>query len=457
MKTTIIFKHSTRKILTTALVLLSGALTDFAATVESSRPRPKAPAGSCNLPPIPAPGETVTWTLANSPYEICQNITIPSTSTVIAEGGVQINFDPDMQVIVFGTMDLQGQAAQRIVLQAPAVFPPIIDIDGGVFDAAFSDFTGQVRVENGANVALSDCAFQGNAVLWAQESPTTRPFILIERCTFTSSSAFITDAITVLTDNVFNGATCSVLRGFADVTTTNTFTNGSFSVNRQESVQPFYLNGVHASNSTTAGLVLSGGNYSVGIDTVLQNNPYPVALEVGLLPESAIPLTGNTINAINVGNGGFAGRGRWSQIGLPYRLTEPTTDLPGGDLTIDPGVIVEATDPDAALRFRSTRHSVLKGLPNTPIIFRGLNGQPWDGLLFHVNSTTGCRLEYCTIENAHFGAVSTDNWLYADSCRFANNNVGANMNTFGAITFAKTRFITNSTGVNFDPAGEPVP
>jgi hypothetical protein len=226
-------------------------------------------------------------------------------------------------------------------------------------------------------------------------------------------------------------------------------------VTREESFQPFYINGVHATNNATAGLILSGGNYRVGIDTVLQNNPYPVALQGGLLPDSAIPLTGNTINAINVGNGGFAGRGRWSQIALPYRLTQPTTDLPGGDLTIDPGVIVEATDPDAALRFRSTRHSVLKGLPDIPIIFRGLNGQLWDGLLFATNATTGCRLEYCTVENAHFGVVSTDNWLYVDSCRFSNNNVGANMNTFGAISFAKTRFITNSSGVSFDVQGSP--
>ena len=459
MKNTKIFKHpSVRKILATTLVFLSGALTDFAANVESSRARPqeKAPAGTCNLPPVPAPGQTVTWTLAGSPYEICQNITIPATSTVIVEAGVQINFDADMQVIVSGTMDLQGQAAQRIVLQAPAVFPPIIDIDGGVFDASFSDFTGQVRVENGANVAISDSQFLGsNGILWAQELPTTRPFIRLERCTFESSSATISDALTVLQDNVFNSSTCFLLRGFADVTATNTVTGGDFSVTREESFQPFYINGVHASNNTTAGLTLSGGNYRVGIDTVLQNNPFPVALQGGLLPDSAIPLTGNTINAIDVGNGGFAGRGRWSQIDLPYRLTQPTTDLPGGDLTIDPGVVVEATDPDAALRFRSTRHSVLKGLPDTPIIFRGLNGQPWDGLLFATNATTGCRLEYCTVENAHFGVVSTDNWLYVDSCRFSNNVVGANMNTFGAISFAKTRFITNSSGVSFDVKGSP--
>src|SRR5436190_9132655 len=460
MKTTTLCKNrSTRKILTTALVLLSGAFTDFAASTDSwrARPRAKTPSGTCNLPPIPAPGETVTWTLANSPYEICQNITIPSTATVVVEAGVQIDFDADMQVIVSGAMDLQGQVAQHIVLQAPAVFPPIIDIDGGVLDAAFSDFTGQVRVENGANVALLDSRFQtSNGVLWAQELPTTRPFIRIERCTFDpSSSATISDAITVLKDNVFNSATCFLLRGFADVTATNMLTNGSFSVNRQESVQALYIDGVHASNSTTAGLVLSGGDYFVGPNTVLQNNPFPVGLEGGLLPGTAIPLTGNTVNAIDVGNGGFAGRGRWSELGLSYQLTQPTTDLPGGDLTIDPGVVVEATDPDVLLRFRSTRHGVLKGLPNTPIVLRGLGGQLWDGLLFATNSTTGCRLEYCAIENAHFGAVSTDNWLYVDSCRFSNTVVGAHMYSFWAITFAKTRLITNGSGISFDLQGSP--
>jgi hypothetical protein len=457
MNGTAIFTHrSTREMLTVALMLLLASFMALPAIAAPSRPRLAAPAGTCNLPPIPAPGQTVTWTLAGSPYEICQNITIPSSSTVIVEAGVHINFDPDMQVVVLGTMQLKGQAAQHIVLQAPTVFPPIIDIDGGVFNAAFSDFTGQVRVENGANVAISDCHFLGsNGILWAQELPTTRPFIRLESCTFTSSSATISDAIIVLHDNVFNSSTCFLLRGFADVTETNTFTNGNFSLNRQESVQPLYIDGVHASNNTTAGLVLSGGNYFIGPNTVLQNNPFPVALEGGLLPRSAIPVAGNTVNAIDVGNGGFAGRGRWSQLGLPYRLTQPTTDLPGGDLTIDPGAVVEATDSNAALRFRSTRHNVLKGLPSSPIVFRGLNGQLWDGLLFATNSTTGCRLEYCTIENAHFGAVSTDNWLYVDSCRFTNNIVGANMNTFGAITFAKTRFITNGSGVSFDLQGSP--
>src|SRR5215472_4707871 len=162
--------YSTPRMLSTAAVLFLASFMSLMATPSTSRQRVAAPAGTCNLPPIPAPGQTVTWTLAGSPYQICQNITIPATSTVIVEAGVQITFDPDIQVIVAGNMDLQGQAAQRILLQAPAVFPPIIDINGGVFDASFSDFTGQVRVENGANVVLSDSRFQSsNGLLWAQE------------------------------------------------------------------------------------------------------------------------------------------------------------------------------------------------------------------------------------------------------------------------------------------------
>jgi hypothetical protein len=152
-----------------ALVLLLASFIALTAIAAPSRPRPAAPTGACNLPPVPAPGQTVTWTLAGSPYEICQNITIPLTSTVIVEAGVHINFDPDMQVVVLGTMHLQGQAAQHIVLQAPAVFPPIIDIDGGVFDTAFSDFTGQVRVDGavGDGPAVAD---QGAVVIQAEHA-----------------------------------------------------------------------------------------------------------------------------------------------------------------------------------------------------------------------------------------------------------------------------------------------
>jgi len=115
MKTIATFPHrSLLQILSVALFLLASVIPLMAST-RGSRPPVAVPAGTCNLPPIPAPGQTVTWTLAGSPYEVCQNITIPSTSTVNVEAGVQVNFDADMQVVVLGTMQLQeiGRASCR--------------------------------------------------------------------------------------------------------------------------------------------------------------------------------------------------------------------------------------------------------------------------------------------------------------------------------------------------------
>ena len=414
-----------------------------------------APPPACNLPPVPAAGQTVTWTVAGSPYTICENIGIPANSTVNIQPGVVLNFNADKQVVVSGTMRVQGQAGQPVVFNASAVYPPIVDVNGGTLDALFAEFHGQLRVENASTVTLTNNHFVGSqGLLWVQELPTgTRPYLRIENSTFDSSSATISDAITVMRNNVFNNSTCWLLRGYADVTATNTFNGGGLTVTREESLQPFYLDGVHATNSVAGGMSLAGGNFLSGPNTVLQNNLYPLSLEGGLLPGSTIPLSGNSNNAIDVGTGGFAGRGRWSQLGLPYRLTQASTSFPGGHLAIDPGTTIEAADPNASLLFRSTRQGILKGLPDAPIVFQGFGGQPWSGLAFVTNSSTGPRLEYCTVRNANFGVISSDNGLYVDNCLITNNTIGANANSYGTIHFAKTRFVGNGTGVNLTALG----
>ena len=261
--------------------------------------------------------------------------------------------------------------------------------------------------------------------------------------------------LVVVRDSTFTDTYASLIRSFADISAANTFTGQPLRIDRQESIQPLFIDGIHATGSSTAGLSLRGGTYAIGSRVTLQGNLHPLELHGGLTPDSAVPVLGNTIDAIDVGNSGFAGRGRWPDLGLPYRLTGPTTSLPGGDLRVDPGVIVEAADPDAGLWFTSTRHGTLEGLPGAPITFRGLNGLPWGGLLFHVNSTTGCRMEHCIVEDAEIAVVSTDNLLYVDSCVFTRNEVGANMNTSGIIVFRKTRFASNTVGISFSDEGRP--
>lgn len=415
------------------------------------------PPPPCNLPQAPSAGQTVTWTAAGSPYQVCQNIGIPPGATVIVEPGVQINFDADRQLIVSGTLLLQGQVAQRIALNTSAVFPPMIEVSGGTVEADFADFTGQVLVNSGSNVAVRDCGFSGNGLVRTQSIPAALPYLRVERCTFANGANLgLTDALANLRDNVFTNASLSILRGHADLAAANTIENGTLFVSRQESTQPFPIDGVSVSGSTVAGLSLDGGMYRIGPNVQLQGNPYAIELRGGLTDDSALPTTGNAINAINVGNGGFAGAGHWPNLGLPYRLTDAASSLPGGHLTIHPGVVVEATHANAAMIFRSTRYGVLDGLPDAPITFRGLNGQAWSGLGFITNASTGCRMEYCVVENANIGVVSSDNALYVDNCVFTQNAVGGNTNTFASIRFRKTRFIGNGAGVSFTDLGSPM-
>jgi hypothetical protein len=368
---------------------------------------------------------------------------------------VQVSFESERQLVVAGTLNIDATAAAHAVFTSPNSGTPFLLVRGGTIDAHFAEFQQVLQVGDGANAFFSDCTFASGGALRSDDVPTPVPFVKLERCHFARSQMVLSGCLAVLRDNTFTDTYSYLLRTLPDLTAPNTFTGQPLQIERQESIQPLFIDGVSVAGSTAAGLSLGGGAYRLGPNVKLQGNLYPLELRGGLTPDSAVPTTGNTNNAIDAGNGGFAGRGRWPDLGLPYRLTQPTTDSPGGDLTIDPGVVVEGANPDAALWFTSTRQGTFDGLPDAPITFRGLNGQSWGGLLFHVNSSTGCRLEYCVIEDAEFGVISTDNTLYVDNCVFSNNRVGANLNTSGSIFFRKTRFASNVVGVDFTDQGSP--
>jgi hypothetical protein len=413
------------------------------------------PAPPCDLPPVPEAGQTIAWTAGSSPYRVCQSISIPAGGIVEVEAGVQIQFESGAQLFVAGTLEINGTAAAPVVLTGPDSGASPLLVTGGTLGARFTEFHHPLHFGDAATVLLSDCAFASGGTLDSDDIPTPHPFVKLERCNFSGSRMVLSGCLAILRDNTFTDTYVFLLRSLADVTAPNTFTGQPLRISRQESIQPMPIDGVKAAGSAEAGLSLDGGMYRIGSGVELQGNSYPLELHGGLTPDSVLPITGNAINAIDVGNGGFAGRGRWAGLGLPYRLTRPTTASPGGDLTIDPGVVVEAADPNAALWFNSTRQGVLDGLPDAPITFRGLNGRSWGGLLFHVNDTTGCRMEHCVIEDAEAGVISTDNTLYVDSCVFIGNQVGASMNTSGSIFFRKTRFVSNSVGVDFTDQGSP--
>lgn len=414
---------------------------------------------ACNQPPIPAPGETVTWMTANSPFQICSDLTIPHGGTVIVQPGVQIQFQ-GFTLSVAGVLNVQGQSSSHVTISSSTNFPPVITLQGGTITMAFADITGQIRPGAGA-MTISDSTFTGpNGLIFTLDIflPDAPPVISLTRCTFTNSLMQITDSYLVLTDSTFINTAATALRGYTRLLGANIVNGQPLTILREtiQAVQPLLVDGVNASNVTTGGGVsLQGGNFLLGSNNVLQGNFYPVDIEGGLLPSSVVPVTGNTKNLVWAHDGGAGPVARWANVGLPYLVDGSING--GGTLTIDPGVTV-LFDPTktgfAGLNFVSTRRLISNGLPTAPITFDALNpGIPWNGLIFQTNGTEGNHLDYVTVQNGKFGVSVSDSFLDITNSLLQNNQTGANANTFALANISKTRLFNNGTGVQATALG----
>jgi len=413
----------------------------------------------CNLPPIPGPGETVTWAAANSPFQICEDLTIPKNGTVLVKPGVVLEFQGHM-VTVAGKLNFQGQSTNHITITAQDVFPPVFMVEKGNVTMAFTDVGGQFRHGPG-KVTISDSTFTGpDGILYTLDILSGGPGVItLTRCNFVNSLMQITDSYLALRDCIFTNSTANILRGYTRLLGANTVNGQPFTIFREtnQAVQPMLVDGIQASNVTVAGGVsLWGGDFLLGTSNVLQGNLYPVDVEGGLLPSSVVPLTGNTINLIWAHAGAGGPVARWANLGLPYLVDGWVNG--GGTLTIDPGVTV-LFDPTksgfAGLNFVSTRRLISNGLPTAPITFDALNpGIPWTGLIFQVNGTEGNHLDYVTVQHGDlFGASISDSFLDITNSLFQNNLAGVNANTFGQANLSKTRLFDNEIGVQATPQG----
>ena len=413
----------------------------------------------CNQPPVPGPGQTVTWATANSPFQLCSDLTIPATGTVIVEPGVIVALQAHT-ITVDGTFNVQGSSTSHVTFSDTTVFPPAVTLDGGTIIMTFADFTGQLRSGPGS-MTLADCTFSGpNGIIFTLDIllPSLPPVVKLTRCTFTNSQMQITDSYLALQNCTFTNTFTQVLRGYARLVGSNTVQGQPLSILREtfQAIQPLFVDGVRASNVATAGgMSLTGGSFLLGPRNVLRRNLYPVDVEGGLLPGSVVPLTGNTSNMIWAHDGGSQGVMRWANVGLPYLVTGLING--GGPLTIDPGVTVKfdsTSTGSAGLSIVSTRRLIANGSPDQLITFDALNpGAPWDGLLFDTNQTEGSHLDYTVVTNADFGVINTDNFLQISNSLIQNNGIGVNTNTFGILTLSKTRLFDNATGAQSTPQG----
>src|ERR1044072_59938 len=102
-------------------------------------------AQGCNQPPIPAPGQTVTWEAADSPFQICADAIIPRSGTVIVEPGVEVQFHAHTPT-ASGAPRARAPPPNPISIPARDVPPPAVVMEGGSAVMSFVDVSsGQIR------------------------------------------------------------------------------------------------------------------------------------------------------------------------------------------------------------------------------------------------------------------------------------------------------------------------
>ncbi|MCH8879287.1 MAG: choice-of-anchor J domain-containing protein [Planctomycetes bacterium] len=416
-------------------------------------------------PPIPLPGETVTWTLADSPYILDSDIAIPIGGTVIVEPGVSIEINEDQTLLIDGTMIAHGTTAAPISFTGNfSLVHPSIHVFG-TLDMAFAQVSSRVHGDNGCSVLVSDCTFPAGIISTDEAGVVHEPqYVQIDRCTFPDGGRVsIWDGTLVIRDTTFQQAdpppptpfpTLSTSRGYVRLDNV-ALDGGYYSHHRERSPQTAYINNLTVLNNPQhAAIVLRAWDFFLGPDNVIQNNLYPLQLVAGLDPSSTLPSSGNINNYIwnsspTGGLPGVAGRGTWPDLGIPYVVDGFNTS---GDITFLPGATVQFPQ-FAGLAVAGTRRIRTLGLPDNPVVFQAFSpGVQWDGFGVIASSMTR-KLEHIVVEGASTGVIASGTLLNIENSILRNNGIGSQSNSGGLTRIRKTRIFDNGVGAQGSAGG----
>jgi hypothetical protein len=426
--------------LTAPLPASPQAQAGFQAAPTRDRLAPVGPSGGCN-PPLPQPGEVVTWTFFDDPVVICQDTTIP------AGGKVRIADPIDVVVQSGVTLTVNGQLIGSTA-------PQPVRFSGG----------GRVLVNGRASIegAHVDLEFDGgpkSSIRFADATVTQGSHVSSTR----------RDGLTVLEGVVveqgdLNYWGLAALRDvrieaptifgvdFAGYTLADGVTIDGAPLEVVVDFQPRRLSNVDVLNAgnapairSTAGGIEPGSNLLIDADCDLVGASYPVELAIGgLHPESVLPLTGNARNAIHWGGvataGGGSGACEWPDVGLPYYVDGDVSVT--GRLRVAGGTRFEFEQFEGLLIrgsfFDDT--GIIRGRPDAPLQFvQATPGDEHSGAaLFNataeyiecdggrLTSSTGFNaIRECTVRNASVGitggsAANVD----VEGCQLFDNDIG---------------------------------
>ncbi len=421
-----------------------GRGTTFAIDALSVGGEPPPPCGV----PIPLPGQTVTWTLADSPYTICQDLLIPTGATVIVEPGVTVTFEPDCWLHVDGALIAHGTPQQPITFDGDNQPGAGLEV-GGHADLAWTRVA--TRFGGGGEHAVfevRDSVISAGAFI--QGVPD---LAVIERCRFVGGSVAPLSGSLRIVDCDFSQG------GYADVAGVlfldNVTIDGGPLLIRGELISgTTLLDNISVTNyGAGAGVSLYGANFLLGPNLVTQGNRYPLRIELlgaGLLAGSRLPVSGNMFNYIPT-NGLVLGAQRyWANTGVPYVVGNFPANY-GGSLTIEPGTTVRF-GPGAGAFLALTADLRAFGTPDKPITFERFDpGRSWKGLKWVDNFNA--RQRNVVFKGADIAAMSDGGNLLLDSCTISGNWQGTRSVTGGLVQLRNSRIMENAIGMTTTSTG----
>jgi hypothetical protein len=289
-------------------------------------------------------GANTTWTLANSPYEVCLGgVTVMPTITLTIEPGVTVQFvqggGNKLNVNYGGTLTAIGTLTQPIT------------------------FTGVVATPGS----------WGGISAFATLTPSR---ITLSYVTLDYGGLDVTSGAQVYAFNTGVTITHSLIR------------NGNG-------------NGVLAESNSPQINIHDTDFLSNTRSAILLNQPSNRDILMSGLSASA-----NGVNGVTVeGSTTLIGQHRWANIGVPYVVNGPILNGAGDGFTIDPGSELQF---GAAGALRISGRLTAIGLPNAPITLTGRVKTPghWQGLVVQapVIDQASMELDYATVE--YGGSVS---------------------------------------------------
>lgn len=399
--------------------------------------------------PLPQAGETVSWTPAMNPLYIQGGtVLIPAESTVIVQPGVHVHVLTNSSLRVEGTLRAIGSASNPITFDAVAAYPPMIEVEGGTLDTAFTQLGGQVHPLANGTLLIADTTFNGPSGGVFADLYSGTGFGRFERVTFDNSEFTITNYTLLLRDITLNNSTSRFYHDYPFMTniTADGKGIGVEGVRQGTRLDTIVVRNVTSppagqGGTTGYGLGLSGGNFLIGPNVTLTNNTYPVQLvSGGILPGSVLPATGNINNLIYVpGLDHGAPSTIWADAGLPYFIPDFYAQH-GGSLKILEGARVKIA-ADVGMSGDPSYIGVY-GTEERPVTFEQASpGSSW-GTLEHFY-----RFRHAIIDGAMIGADFPAHlgWGFMDSSIVRNCS---DLGVFDAAIIKKTLFQNNATAAS---------